>query len=173
MSRKRVDTDNLTVTGAHENLKAPSVRVQKENDDVVIIVTQAYGPKGHRLVGISDASFDGYPAITLGVRTDEREGLVHLSPIHGDARKKGLTDLDIPVGTRCELFCPECKAPLDFVGEAEDESGARYYAVYLTPKLSKGAMVMISDVWGHYHSRIIDDMELISYWAATHDAADA
>jgi hypothetical protein len=29
--------------------------------------------------------------------------------------------------------------------------------------------VMVSDVWGHYHSRIIDDFELISAWAARHD----
>ncbi len=34
-------------------------------------------------------------------------------------------------------------------------------------------MVMISDVWGHYHSRIIDDMELISYWATTVDQLDS
>jgi hypothetical protein len=32
-------------------------------------------------------------------------------------------------------------------------------------------MVMISDVWGHYHSRIIDDFELISAWAAQEDPA--
>ena len=30
-------------------------------------------------------------------------------------------------------------------------------------------MVMVSDLWGHYHSRIIDDFELISAWAARHD----
>jgi hypothetical protein len=30
-------------------------------------------------------------------------------------------------------------------------------------------MVMVSDIWGHYHSRIIDDFELISAWAARHD----
>ena len=30
-------------------------------------------------------------------------------------------------------------------------------------------MVQVSDIWGHYHSRIIDDMELISYWAAQQD----
>jgi hypothetical protein len=24
-------------------------------------------------------------------------------------------------------------------------------------------------VWGHYHSRIIDDFELISAWAAAHE----
>jgi hypothetical protein len=27
-------------------------------------------------------------------------------------------------------------------------------------------MVMVSDIWGHYHSRIIDDFELISAWAS-------
>jgi hypothetical protein len=96
---------------------------------------------------------------------------VHLSPIHGDPRKKGFTN--IAPGTRCEIFCPVTDLPLPKVGEVEDGSGATYYALYLTPRMDEGAMVMISDVWGHYHSRIIDDMELISYWAATHGDADA
>ena len=63
---------------------------------------------------------------------------------------------------------PVSKQPLDFVSEVEDGSGARYYAIYLTPQLSNGSMVMVSDIWGHYHSRIIDDFELISAWAARH-----
>ena len=29
----------------------------------------------------------------------------------------------------------------------------------------------LSDVWGHYHSRIVDNFELLSAWAATHDDA--
>jgi hypothetical protein len=102
--------------------------------------------------------------VTLCIRADGREGLVHLSPIHGDNRKEGMTD--IAPGTRCELVCPVSRAPLDTVGEVEDGSGARYFAIYLTDQLSRGSMVMISDVWGHYHSRIIDDFELISAWAA-------
>ncbi len=32
--------------------------------------------------------------------------------------------------------------------------------------------MQLSDVWGHYHSRIIDDMELISYWADALDGED-
>ena len=92
-----------------------------------------------------------------------KSGLIHLSPIHGDGRKSGL--LDIAPGQRCELRCPVSDQPLDMVGEVEDKSGARYFAIYLTPQLSRGSMVMISDVWGHYHSRIIDDFELISAWA--------
>jgi hypothetical protein len=159
-----VDRRNLTITGRHRIVTDAHVAVE---NDVQVVVTQAFGPRGDNLVGISDVTFDGHPAVTVGVRANGKEGLVHLSPIHGDARKQGFTD--IPPGTRCELFCPVSKLPLDLVGEVEDGSGARYFAIYLTSQLSRGSMVMVSDVWGHYHSRIIDDFELISAWAAAHD----
>ena len=163
-----VDRRNLRITGKHLALSGSHVAVAPTaENDVVVIVTQAYGPQGHNLVGISDVQFDGHPAVTVGIRAAGKEGMVHLSPIHGDGRKQGLTD--IPPGTRCELFCPVSKQPLDVVGEVEDGSGARYYAIYLTPQLSRGSMVMVSDLWGHYHSRIIDDFELISAWAASHE----
>jgi hypothetical protein len=163
-----VDRRNLRITGKHRALSGSHVAVAPSSEnDVVVIVTQAYGPQGHNLVGISDVLFDGHPAVTVGIRAAGTEGLVHLSPIHGDGRKQGLTD--IPPGTRCELFCPVSGQPLDLVGEVEDGSGARYYAIYLTPQLSRGSMVMVSDLWGHYHSRIIDDFELISAWAASHE----
>ncbi|MBA3542035.1 MAG: hypothetical protein H0T79_20635 [Deltaproteobacteria bacterium] len=159
-----VDRRNLTITGRHKVVTGPHVTVE---NDVVVIVTQAYGPQGHNLVGITAEEFDGHPAVTLKLRADGREGFIHLSPIHGDLRKKGF--IDIPGGTKCELICPVSDQPLDLVGEVEDGSGARYFAIYLTPQLSRGSMVMISDVWGHYHSRIIDDFELISAWAAAHE----
>jgi len=156
-----VDRRNLKITGRHKVVTGQHVTV---DNDVTVIVTQAYGPRGDNLVGISGVEFDGHPAVTIGLRAEGKEGLVHLSPIHGDSRKT--KPFDIPKGTRCELFCPVSKEPLQIVGEVEDGSGARYYAIYLTPQLSSGSMVMISDVWGHYHSRIIDDFELISAWAA-------
>ncbi len=112
-------------------------------------------------------TFAGNPAGTQKIRADGKEGLIHLSPIHGDSRKAGM--VDIPMGTRCELLCPVSGQPLDVIGEVEDGSGARYYAIYLTPQLSHGSMVQVSDVWGHYHSRIVDDFELISAWAAHHE----
>lgn len=160
-----VDRRNLSITGRHRAVTGRHLAVE---NDVTVILTQAFGPRGDSLVGISDVKFDGHPAVTVGLRTSGpgpiKEGLVHLSPIHGDGRK--IAPFDIEPGTRCELFCPVSKQPLDLVGEVEDGSGARYYAIYLTPQLSRGSMVMVSDVWGHYHSRIIDDFELISSWAA-------
>ena len=161
---KTIDEKNLTVTGRHSEIPKPNVQIDEKDDGVIIVVTQAYGPTGESLVGVSDVTFDDYPAITIGVRLpDGRDGQVHLSPLHGDARKEGLTA--IAPGTKCELYCPTSGKTLDAVGEVEDGSGAVYHAIYLTDKLEKGAVVMISDIWGHFHSRIIDDMELLSYWA--------
>ncbi len=164
-----VDRRNLTVTGRHRAVSGTHLAVDATGSEagVLVIVTQAFGPRGDNLVGITDVEFDGYPAVTIKLRADGREGFVHLSPIHGDGRKKGMTD--IPGGARCELLCPVSNQALDLVGEVEDGSSARYYAIYLTPQLSRGSMVMVSDVWGHYHSRIIDDFELISAWASRHD----
>ncbi len=159
-----VDRRNLKITGQHPRVTG-QIQIVQEND-VTVIVTQAYGPRGDNLVGISDVKFDGHPAVTIKLRANGKEGLVHLSPIHGDARK--VKPFDIEKGTKCELLCPVSDQPLDFVGDVEDKSGAKYYAIYLTPQLSRGTMVMVSDVWGHYHSRIVDDFELISAWAAAH-----
>lgn len=163
MGRKNIDVDNLRITGAHQTVSDMHVDVK---DDVIVIVTQAYGPDGDNLVGVSDVEFDGYPAVSVLVKAGDKEGLVHLSPFHGDRRKSGMTD--IPVGTKCELFCSVSKKPLDKVEHVGD-GDADYYAVYLTPRLSEGEMVAISDVWGDYHSRIVDNFELISSWAVEED----
>jgi hypothetical protein len=161
-----VDRRNFTVTGRHAAVTGSHLAVEGTND-VVVIVTQAFGPRGDNLVGISDVTFDGHAAVTLKLRAGDREGLIHLSPIHGDARKQGFTE--IAPGTRCELLCPVSGQPLDHAGDVDDGSGAKYFALYLTPQLTLGSSVMVSDVWGHYHSRIVDDFELISAWAASHD----
>lgn len=164
MVRDNIDTKHLTVSDkVRENGDELHVKVE---DDVIIVVTRAFGPNGDSLVGLSDVTFDGYPAVTLKLRCEGREGLVHLSPFHGDNRKAGMTD--IPMGCACELFCPVSGKPLDVIGQNED-SGAVFHAIYLTPKLSRGDMVVISNVWGDYSSRIIDGFDLISDWAHRED----
>lgn len=171
MGSKSIDRKNLLVTGANVALDAPHLTVDSSDEGVQVIVTQAFGPTGNSMVGISDVTFDGFPAVSVLVKAMGKEGLVHMSPFHGDPRKAGWTD--IPVGTRCELFCPQSGKRLDHIGRVEDGTEADYYAIYLTPKLSRGEMVAISDIWGDYHSRIIDNFELISSWAAHEDVADA
>jgi hypothetical protein len=175
MERDHVDRRHLRITGKHKAVTAEHhvavIDDAAATDEAVVVVTQAYGPRGDNLVGIMEIDFDGHPAVTLKVRAAGREGLVHISPIHGDSRKVGFTDIE--PGTVLELFCPVSGLPLDLVGEIDDDAGAalgaHYYALYLTPQLSRGSMVMISNVWGHYHSRIVDNFELISAWAAAEE----
>lgn len=161
-----IDQEQLTVTGRHRHSQPPGVAI---TDDVIIVLTQAFGPKGDNLVGFSDVEFDGHPAVTLKVRYRDSEGgdteeLVHLSPIHGDKRKRG--GESIADGTKLEIVCPVSGEILPTIGEVEDGSGATYHALFLTPKLQAAQSVAISNVWGHYHSRIVDEDELISYWTA-------
>jgi hypothetical protein len=160
-----VDRSNLTVTS--DRPSRVSVIPGASGDESIVVVSEVYGPAGDNLVGLREVKFSGFPAVTVGIRVGEGQGEVHLSPIHGDRRKAGFTDIE--PGTKVELFCPVSGRPLDRVGEVEDGSGASYYALYLSPKLSPASMVMVSDVWDHFHSRIVDDDEVISYWAATHD----
>jgi hypothetical protein len=163
MPKQHVDTQNLQVQSVPEQHDS----LQPVADKVTLVVTQAFGPGGDSLIGLSGEKFNGYPSVTLLLRTpDGREGLVHLSPIHGDKRKTGF--IDIAPGTRCTLLCPVTKRPLDKLGPVDDGSGADYYALYLTSKLSKGHAVAVTDLWDHFHSRIVDDEAVISYWAQTH-----
>ena len=167
MSTGNVDVDNLEVTG--KKPEGEGANALNFADDVTIVVSQAFGPTGENLVGVSDVTFDGFPAITLLVRSGDREELVHLSPIHGDRRKKGLEGL--PVGSKCELMCPVSKQPLDRIGKVVEDGDAEYFAIYLTPKLDRGSTIYVSDVWGHHHSRVVDNNELISYWASAEEGA--
>ena len=159
MARHRVDIDNLTVTGAHRAVQEAHVRVE---DDILIIVTQAFGPRGDALMDVSTERFDGYPGIPVLVRAAGREEVVHLSPFHGDRRKTGMEGLE--AGTPCELLCPVSRLPLDLAGTTDD--GVSYAAIYLTRRLSAGEMIALSTVWDDYRSRVIDNFELISSWSA-------
>lgn len=161
MGRENVDVENLQITGAQPS-GGPDAPLTVQ-DEVIIVVNQAYGPKGDPIVGVGDVTFDGFPAVTVRVRADGRDELVHLSPIHGDRRKQGMEGL--AEGTKCELLCPVSGEPLEKVGKIGN-SEAEYCALYLTPKLDEGSMIYVSDTWGHHDSRIVDDNEMISMWVA-------
>ena len=160
MTPEKIDKENLTVSPKlAETSEDLHVAVQ---DGVFVIVTQAFGPTGASLVGLSDVAFDGFPAVTLRVQAAGRDELVHLSPFHGDRRKVGLEGL--APGTVCRLLCPVSGQPLEKIRH-DETTGVEFFAIYLTPKLSQGEMVALSNRWDDYQSHIIDHFEIISAWA--------
>jgi hypothetical protein len=162
MSEENIDRKRLRVTGRHRAHRDSHVEVSENREGVTIVVSQAFGPGGDNLIGLSDVRFDEWPAITLLVEVGDRQGLLHLSPIHGDSRKAGFTDIE--PGTRVRLLCPVSRQPLDRVPDVSGDLETSYFAIYLTPQLSMGSIVATSDIWAHPHSRIIDNFELISLW---------
>lgn len=158
-------------TNRHPLTPETAARVASGNHDalrmteaVSVAVTRAFGPDGSSLILPDPILFDGCAAVTLLVRADGREELVHLSPLLGDRRKLGMEGL--PLGTVCELLTPETRVPLDLVETGESSAG-RFAAIYLSPRLAEGEAVLISPVWGRVSSRILHDAELLAAWDAT------
>jgi hypothetical protein len=134
--------------------------VSVEND-VLVVITQAFCPNGHNLVRRNDVLFDGYPGVSVFVETEEWSGEVILSPIHGDHSKVGMSR-SVPDGTRSRLKCPECEVDLPVITSCGCEKGGNLVAIYLRPDRSEGDVVGICNVLGCYRSRVLDNFEILS-----------
>ena len=159
MSIDNIEKDKLKID--KEGLSSISEETKvKLIDNVIIVVTQAFCPKGHNLIYRDDIHFDGYKGISLWVSDGKKEGEVILSPIHGDHRK--VTDVIYKTGTKLTIACPHCKTPLPTVGKCKCEWGGDYVKIYLTPKLEDKHIIAVCDIWGCPNSRVIDNFHIIS-----------
>ncbi len=160
MSKDTVDRDKLKIL--KEQATQDTQIIMEE--EVYIIVTQAFCPNGHNLVGKGRHTFDGYPSITIKVSDGSQESLVELSPFHGDSTKFGM---EYPAGTKLSLMCPECGVELPAAGpcQCEDVSEGEWRKVYLTPERSESHVILLCDIWGCPHSKVIDNNDLFSEFA--------
>jgi hypothetical protein len=145
-------------------------RLQAINDQgFVVVVTHAYGPNGEDLMAYDGPTFSGEPGIALNVSQGDEEAIVYLSPFFGDPSKQ--TDGDFDEGKRCRLTCPDSGAELDPIPGMTSETGASYYAIYLSDRLEEGELVAVSDIWGDTDSRILSEGELLKLYADAEDDA--
>ena len=163
-----------TMSEKNEFSKRPSTltRYQGLNEDgMLIVVTQAYGPNGESLMDEEgDHLFSGEAAIRLRVRQGDLVDDVLLSPFYGDPSKFSNTEFE--PGKSCELFCPKTDTPLELIPGLVTEEGGSYYAIYLTDKLQDGEMVAINDVWGNTSSRILGEGDVLFLLAEASEALD-
>lgn len=158
MSSGEIDVDKLRL---HKNQPSEETRIKMEahHPDVLVVITQAFCPNGHNLVGRSPETFDGFSGISLWVEAGDRAGEVVVSPIHGDPEKRGIS---FPDGTKLSLKCPECKVEFPELTRCRCAGDGRLRLIYLTPRCSESHIVAVCDIWGCPLSRVIDNNEMFS-----------
>lgn len=154
MNKDQVNQDELLIHGESPS-KEGQIMIE---DNVYIIVTQAFCPNGHNLVGHGKHSFDGYPGICVNVSDGEHNGMLEVSPFHGDHSKFGV---EFPKDKKVKVTCPVCDSEFEAIGKCSCDAG-ELRKIYLSPKLSDSYMIALCDQWGCYLSRVIDDSELFS-----------
>ncbi len=138
--------------------KKPTAATRVKKDDVMIVLTQAFCTTGHNLIRPGE-QFHGFDGIHLWVSDGKTEGLVVVSPIHGDSSKRGPT---FRKGAKLEISCPECHTPLPKLCRCSCGKGGSLRTIYLTPELSEAHQAAVCDVWGCPRSRVIDAHEILS-----------
>jgi hypothetical protein len=163
MATDFVEKDNLVFPGGEPALSTES-RAELANS-AFIIVTQAFCPNGHDLVAIEGPTFDGFPGITIKVRGQGEDGLITLSPMHGDGRKESTAEF--ADGQRYDLVCPVCDVALPKFARCDCGEG-RLHAIDLVPS-GKGEIVAICDVAGCRRSRVADGLEVLAVFVQPGD----
>ena len=137
------------------------------DDEVAIIVTQAFGPTGESLMDDdpNGPRFSGERGVRVRVRQGDVDEIVVLSPFFGDPSK--IAPADFEEGVRCDLLCPISGEPLDRIKGMETPEGGSYFAIYLTPDLEGGDLVAVNDIWGDTTSQLLDEANLLRVYAET------
>jgi hypothetical protein len=148
--------DGRTKLRVAKQKPTPATRVRK--DDVMIVLTQAFCTTGHNLIRPGD-KFEGFDGMHLWVSDGKTEGLVIVSPIHGDSSKRGPT---FRRGAKLEISCPVCRTPLPKLCRCSCGKGGSLRTIYLTPELSEAHQAAVCDIWGCPRSRVIDAHEILS-----------
>lgn len=157
MPRKDVDRERLRI---RKPVATAGTGVQLI-EQAFVVVTQAFCPRGHNLVGAGPTAFEGYPGIAIWVGDGRAQGLVELSPLHGDATKVGP---EFRPGTRLRLECPICRTELPRLARCTCQPDGTLRKLYLTANPDEAYVIGLCDVWGCTRSRVIDGNEILSEW---------
>ncbi len=142
MADERDKTGRLVVADPD---RKPSGKTAVVQEGEVIRLDSAFCPRGDNLMIEGAPTFDDHPGICLEVTDGARDGLVTLSPIHGDHRKVGI---EFEPGTVLTLRCPVCHVELDPIAACSCHEKGMFVALYTTPKRSVSNFVGVCRIWG-------------------------
>jgi hypothetical protein len=96
----------------------------------------------------------------LKVKGKNNEGLVVISPIHGDDTRFGESHFE--PGEITEIRCPVCDVLLPTLQDCGCSPNARLVSLYLDADIAAGNQVVFCNAWGCLRSRITDRFQIIS-----------
>jgi hypothetical protein len=156
MTDEERDKDGLVI---REPKRKASARTTLVKEEETIRLEAAFCPRGDNLMIEGAPTFDGFPGICLEVTDGKTEGLVTLSPIHGDHRKVGM---DYPPGTALTLRCPVCHVELDPIAPCTCGPDGMFVALYTVAKRSARNFAGVCRVWGCLRSFTKDAGRIMS-----------
>jgi hypothetical protein len=139
--------------------RKPSSKTTVVKEEEKIRLEAAFCPRGDNLMIEGAPTFDGFPGICLEVTDGKTEGLVTLSPIHGDHRKIGA---EYAPGTVLTLRCPVCHVALDPIAPCSCHPDGMFVALYTVPKRSARNFAGVCRIWGCQRSFTKDSGKIIS-----------
>ncbi len=160
MSDKNQDSGHVMLHGDEPSAESKLV-FEEHTNDVFVVVTQLYCHNGHNLV-TSEETFSGFQGISLWLEGGGHEGMLAISPVHGDATKRGV---EFPAGTKVAIKCPTCKEELPELTRCQCSEHAMLRKAFLTPKLTEAHIIAVCDIWGCPLSRVIDSYEMFTEFA--------
>jgi len=120
------------------------------------VVTACYCAQGHNLVGAS-AKFGPHFGIDINLKTDSQEGLLSLSPVIGDRRRR-FFDFEPVEGEIVDISCPTCSESLPVYDICT--CGAYLVSLFSSPGGDFANCIGICQRIGCLHSEIKSNREL-------------
>jgi hypothetical protein len=102
--------------------------VKIEIPSKAIRVQHASCPRGHSLMD-PEHKINGYPSVTVLVRYQEKEGLIHLDPVYGSF--KNVPEIEVEKDAVVGFFCPTCHVSLSDEGQVCSVCASPMFAIYL------------------------------------------
>ncbi len=120
------------------------------------LVSQCYCPNGHNILSAQHL-YAGAPGILLKLKTEQRQGLLSLSPIIGDTERT-FHGFAQQVGDIVEICCPTCEQPFPIYNVCRCE--AHLIALFTSASKDYAACIGICQRLGCLNAEIISGRDL-------------
>ena len=123
------------------------------------VVKECYCPNGHSIL-TDKAEFQGYPGLTLKLKSKASEGLLVISPVIGD-HDRTFIDFEKVAGEVVDICCPSCSEPFPVYNVCP--CGAHLVALFTSSKAQFSQCIGICQRLGCLHSELLSARDLRLY----------